>query len=270
MAPNRWPNDPLPSGVPFADLPITNSNCMNKSCEAYAAGWNASEKEIPLMTQIDYSYWTLCYYLSWLVIFVAAHWIHVISNHFTRPRTVGSTPKTRWTHKIAARYRSVAYRRFSGRWAKLGMPSLGLFALFALSTVFFTCLIFPEKPYLRSRFRFGSPPLSVRCAMTISALMPLLIALGGKVNIITWMTGASYAELNIFHRFVGGVVFALATIHTVSHQQKYVCFHAILTKLHRSRTSLLRFRMAVTITLLNSSSGTDASFPESSFTSSSS
>ncbi|KAH7028601.1 ferric reductase like transmembrane component-domain-containing protein [Macrophomina phaseolina] len=210
MAPNRWPNDPLPSGVPYSDLPITNSNCMNKSCIAFAAGWNESEKVAPLMTQINYSYWALCYYMSWLVIFTAAHLIHVITDHFTRPRTANATAKPRWTHKVAARYRSIAYRRFSGRWAKLGMPSLGLFALFALTTIFFTCLIFPERPYLRSRFRFGSP-------LCLSALMPLLIALGGKVNIITWLTGASYAELNIFHRFVGGVVFALATIHTVPH-----------------------------------------------------
>ncbi|GME37512.1 putative ferric reductase protein [Neofusicoccum parvum] len=53
--------------------------------------------------------------------------------------------------------------------------------------------------------------------MCISALMPLLAALAGKVNFVTWVTGASYAELNIFHRYVGGVVFALATIHTVPH-----------------------------------------------------
>ncbi|KAF9639290.1 putative ferric reductase protein [Lasiodiplodia theobromae] len=47
--------------------------------------------------------------------------------------------------------------------------------------------------------------------------MPLLIALGGKVNIVTLLTGICYTKLNILHRYVGGVIFALATIHTVPH-----------------------------------------------------
>ncbi|KAF9639832.1 putative ferric reductase protein [Lasiodiplodia theobromae] len=217
MAPNRWPNAPMPSGVSYADLPITDPNCMNMSCKAFAAGWNESQDEIPLMTLVNYSYWTMTYYMTWIIIFVVAHMVHVLSDRFTRARTPGSPPRAGWTHKLAASYRSIAYRRFGGWWTKLGMPSLGLFALLALSTIFFICLLFPGPAYLRSRFRFGSPPLSVRCAMTISALLPLLIALAGKVNMFTWVTGASYAELNIFHRYIGGVLFALATMHTVPH-----------------------------------------------------
>ncbi|KAL1634854.1 hypothetical protein SLS58_010483 [Diplodia intermedia] len=47
--------------------------------------------------------------------------------------------------------------------------------------------------------------------------MPLLIALGGKVNIVTVLTGICYTKLNILHRYVGGLIFALATTHAVPH-----------------------------------------------------
>lgn len=216
MAPNRWPDEPLPSGTPYADLPISNPNCMNDTCNAFAAGWNESYKDTSLISQLDYGFWTLCYYLSWGVLFALGNFIYLLRDYHARryTRRQPSTHPCSWRHRVVAFYRSVIYRRFTGRLQAL--PSFGMLALLSLSTVFFICLIFPEQPYLRSRFRFGSPPLSVRCALVISALMPLLIALGGKVNIVTLLTGICYTKLNILHRYVGGVIFALSTIHMVS------------------------------------------------------
>ena len=52
--------------------------------------------------------------------------------------------------------------------------------------------------------------------MLISGLTPLTVALAGKVNIITWMTGVSYEKLNVFHRYGGYAICVLGTIHTVS------------------------------------------------------
>ncbi|KAK8174699.1 ferric reductase like transmembrane component-domain-containing protein [Phyllosticta citribraziliensis] len=124
-------------------------------------GFNQSEHQISLMGQVDYGWWMLCYWGTWVLIFTLAHIVRM--------------------------------------------------------SIYYTCLIFPELPYLRSRFRFGSPPLSIRCAMIISALMPLLVALGGKVNVITVLTGSSYARLNIYHRYIGGLIFALATVHMIPH-----------------------------------------------------
>mgnify|MGYP001626695783 CR=1 FL=1 len=215
MPPNRWPDGPLPSGTPYADLPITDSHCMNDSCDAFAAGWNESYRETSLISQIDYGYWTLCYYLSWAVLFTLANLIYLLKDYHTRRwiRRDASGSGSSWTDRVVARYRSVVYRRFTGRLHAL--PSFGILALLSLSTAFFACLVFPEQDYLRSHFRFGSPPLSVRCALCISALMPLLIALGGKVNIVTMLTGICYTKLNILHRYIGGLIFALATTHAV-------------------------------------------------------
>ncbi|RDI81883.1 hypothetical protein Vi05172_g8067 [Venturia inaequalis] len=71
--------------------------------------------------------------------------------------------------------------------------------------------------YLREQFRFGSPPLSVRCAVLMSALTPPLMMLAGKMNILTLLTGVSYAKLNIWHRFVGYAMFCLSIVHVVPH-----------------------------------------------------
>ncbi|KAH7020634.1 hypothetical protein B0J12DRAFT_746610 [Macrophomina phaseolina] len=217
MPPNRWPGGSIPSGVPYEDLPITNPHCNTDSCHAFAAGWNESYRETSLISQIDYGFWVLCYYLSWTVLFVVAYSIHLIRDHLVRRDSKGNAPTQHpdWKSILVARYRSVAYRRFTGRLSAL--PSFGILSLFSVSTVFCACLIFPEQPYLRSHFRFGSPPLSVRCALCIAALMPLLIALGGKVNLITVATGVCYTKLSVFHRYVGGVIFALSTIHVIPH-----------------------------------------------------
>ncbi|KAK8240493.1 ferric reductase NAD binding domain-containing protein [Phyllosticta capitalensis] len=215
---SRWPNEPLPEGVPFDDLPASDPHCTNKSCDAFAKGFNESENEIPLMSQIDYGWWMLCYYGSWVLIFVLAHLIRMAIYYIGRRRKKRPSDCPSLSHRLVATYRSLIYRRFTGRrLQRLELPSFGVLALLSLSTIFTTCLIFPEQPYLRSLFRYGSPPLSIRCAMIISALMPLLIALAGKVNIVTVFTGSSYARLNIYHRYVGGLIFALATVHMVPH-----------------------------------------------------
>jgi len=52
--------------------------------------------------------------------------------------------------------------------------------------------------------------------MIISALTPLTVALAGKINIITWITGVGYAKLNVYHRYVSYLIFCLATVHVVS------------------------------------------------------
>ncbi|KAK7611777.1 hypothetical protein BKA81DRAFT_143413 [Phyllosticta paracitricarpa] len=214
----RWPNEPLPEGVGLENLPITNSHCTNRTCKAFADGFNQSEHEISLMSQVDYGWWMLCYWGSWVLIFTLAHGVRMAIYYSRRRRKTKPSDPPSWTHRLVASYRALVYRRFSGRLlGKLGLPAFGVLALLSLSTVFTTCLIFPELPYLRSRFRFGSPPLSIRCAMIISALMPLLIALGGKVNVITVLTGSGYARLNVYHRFIGGLIFALATVHMVPH-----------------------------------------------------
>ena len=45
--------------------------------------------------------------------------------------------------------------------------------------------------------------------------MPLIIGLAGKNNLIQFVTGFSYEGLNLFHRWAGRLVLALAAVHIV-------------------------------------------------------
>ncbi|KAF2689601.1 hypothetical protein K458DRAFT_290834, partial [Lentithecium fluviatile CBS 122367] len=120
--------------------------------------------------------------------------------------------------KAVASLRFWVYRRPDNgftRGIRLRQTSYATLAFLSFATVFFAILPWPQQRYLRERFRFGSPPLSVRCAMIISALTPLTIALAGKVNVITWMTGIGYEKLNIYHRSSPRTL--LLMVHDVPH-----------------------------------------------------
>ena len=47
------------------------------------------------------------------------------------------------------------------------------------------------------------------------ALVPIIVALSGKVNVVTMLTGIGYEKLNVVHRWVSWISFALSIAHTV-------------------------------------------------------
>ncbi|KAF2454578.1 ferric reductase like transmembrane component-domain-containing protein [Lineolata rhizophorae] len=124
-----------PSSDPH--LSIDDPHCMNKSCHAFEIGFNASEDEIPLLSQLEYGKWVVYVYGFFIVLFMSIHFFHIVHDNFWSP-----------LHR---------------------------------------------------------------------SLTPLVIALAGKVNIITWMTGICYSKLNVFHRYAAYVLCALATVHTIPH-----------------------------------------------------
>ena len=48
-----------------------------------------------------------------------------------------------------------------------------------------------------------------------AALTPLLVALGGKVNIVTLLTGVGYEKLNVIHRWVGWFCLGISVVHAI-------------------------------------------------------
>ena len=48
-----------------------------------------------------------------------------------------------------------------------------------------------------------------------ASLTPLLIALSGKANLVTLLTGLGHEKLNIFHCWVGWSMFGLSVAHTI-------------------------------------------------------
>jgi hypothetical protein len=191
---------------PFWNLPLSDPRCMNASCNAFIIGYNKSQERYPNTLFLNYGFWTVYFYGALIGIFTLLHLKHRIADlnnkHHLRGRAIGV-------------WRSFTYRRLYGWIGDQLDVSYGILVLLAAATIFLCVLPFYAGFYLREDFRFGSPPLSVRCAVLMSALTPMMIALAGKMNIITLLTGVSYAKLNIWHRFIGYAVFALAWTHTV-------------------------------------------------------
>jgi hypothetical protein len=118
--------------------------------------------------------------------------------------------------KVKAVVRAVSYRRISGPVGQyFGLPSLGVMLILFVSLVASTAMSFAQHPYYRPKRGYGSPPLGVRAGLMAAALVPLTIALAGKVNLVTWLTGVGHEKLNVFHRYVGWILFYLSTVHTL-------------------------------------------------------
>jgi hypothetical protein len=213
----RWPT-PVSTSVLVENLSIADPPCSNDTCRAFREGFADDERKTPLLGLISYGKWTVWFYSIWILLFTAIYVSHLLRDRLRRlKRSPGQLPSL--NDKAIAFIRFWAYRRLNSHFTrKIGLRqiSYGTLALLSISTVFFTILPWPEQPYIRTHFRFGSPPLSVRCAIIISALTPLTVALAGKVNVITWITGVGYAKLNVYHRYVSYLIFCLATVHVVS------------------------------------------------------
>lgn len=166
--------------------------------------------------QLEYAKWTVYYYCFWIILFTIAQLSRLVISKFFGSKSLLNIRCHFLIHKSTAIWRFVAYRRIPGSLAEaLGLPSLAVMTLLFLSSVFISIMTFAQTPYLLNPYVAGSPPLSLRCAMTISALNPLILALCSKINLISILTSISYEKLNIFHRFTGYVLLALATVHMV-------------------------------------------------------
>jgi hypothetical protein len=177
---------------------------------------NASTDYKPNKPQLEYAKWTVYFYCFWIIVFTFVHLSRLVPGISLKSKNGNEIRYPLWSRRSTAMWRFVAYRRMPGPVAEaIGIPSFGVVAFLSLGSVFVIAMTFAQTPYLPPESITGPPPLSLRCAMIISALMPLIIALASKINPITVLTAISYEKLNIFHRFAGYVFLALATVHMV-------------------------------------------------------
>ena len=92
---------------------------------------------------------------------------------------------------------------------------MGMATFIGLAVLFLTIMSFVQKPYYRLHRGFGSPPLGVRTGLMAIALTPIIVALSGKYNVVTLITGISHERLNVLHRYVGYICLALSVVHTI-------------------------------------------------------
>ncbi|PVH82906.1 hypothetical protein DL98DRAFT_652887 [Cadophora sp. DSE1049] len=207
---SEWP--PVVSSM--TDLPITDPRCINESCTAFYAALNASQTAIPYDSLDSHSHWMVWCFMATISVFALAHAYQVFRDRSDHLRNCQNRPLL--PQKILALVRYVSYSHISGSLPRsLGLPLNGTLILLLALIIFVTTLTFGVRPYYREHYGYGSPPLAIQTGFMSLACVPVLIALAGKANIITLLTGISHEKLNIVHRFVAWVSFSLAWCHTI-------------------------------------------------------
>lgn len=190
----------------FWNLSRTDPRCVNASCFQFVYGYFEDQSRYSDYNFPPYARWPVFFYTATIFCFFLWHIYRQVDDQNHR---------TRLNERAVAYWRILNYRRLSGPLGRVLDLSYGQLTLLTVATVFITILPFFQGYFLRDMFRYGSPPLSVRCAMLISALLPLCLALAGKVNIVSLLTGISYAKLNLWHRYVAYIIYALSIVHLV-------------------------------------------------------
>ena len=211
----------LPSTLPYvgsrtANLSLSDPRCNSDACKAFYEAHQLSQATVSYNHQYDYGHYSTWYYIVVIGLFTVAFWVRHIQERRHRASHGSTKPTSHIRSKAVAAWRLIAYRRVPG-WLsdRFGLPSIGLLIFFLLSILYLILLTFLVRPYYRQHRGYGSPPLGVRTGLMAVALTPLIVALSGKANIVTLLTGIGHEKLNIVHRWVAWMAFALSIVHTV-------------------------------------------------------
>ncbi|KAF2708230.1 hypothetical protein K504DRAFT_382043 [Pleomassaria siparia CBS 279.74] len=136
------------------------------------------------------------------------------------PKTQSSVSSVRPINNTVALFRFLFYRpvrsfQFRKGWKPLDFPSLGVSIIVIAAFVLGFLYCFLPQPLFWQSIAFGSPPLAIRAGMMAVALLPWIVGLSMKANLITLLTGIGHERLNVLHRWAGYLCLALSIIHTV-------------------------------------------------------
>ena len=95
------------------------------------------------------------------------------------------------------------------------LPTAGVIFMVFAATAFVTLYTFLPQPYYYADIAYGSPPLAIRAGMIAVAMMPWIIGLSVKSNLITLITGIGHERLNVLHRWASYIFLLLSLVHTV-------------------------------------------------------
>lgn len=203
-------------GSSLQNLALSDPRCNNDSCKAFYDEHQLSQKLVSYAHQFDYGHYVTWYYLAAIGVFAIAYfwrrWNDYMYDYRGKRVHIYPSPKDRGV----GLWRYLAYRRYPG-WIsdRLDLPSMGLLAFLLFAVLFCSLLTFWARPYYRQHRGYGSPPIAVRTGLMAVALTPLIIALSGKANVITLLTGIGHEKLNVIHRWVSWLCFSLSVVHTV-------------------------------------------------------
>lgn len=112
-------------------------------------------------------------------------------------------------------YRPIRQYQFRKGWRPLVFPSAAVCVIVLGALTLGVCYCFIPQPLFWQSIAFGSPPLAIRSGMMAVALIPWIVGLSMKANIITLITGIGHERLNVLHRWAAYLCLILSIIHTV-------------------------------------------------------
>ncbi|KAI4728029.1 putative FRE ferric reductase-like transmembrane component [Aureobasidium sp. EXF-10728] len=110
---------------------------------------------------------------------------------------------------------AIAIFRLRKGWRPIIFPSLGAVVIVSFALVFVVLYCFIPQPLYWQSIQFGSPPLAIRAGMIAVAMMPWIVGLSMKANIISFLTGIGHERLNVLHRWLAYLCLLLSLIHTI-------------------------------------------------------
>lgn len=112
-------------------------------------------------------------------------------------------------------YRPIPVLTWHKRMRPIIFPSLGVIVIVSSAFVFVILYCFVPQPLFWQSIRFGSPPLAIRAGMIAVAMIPWIVGLGMKANIISMITGIGHERLNVLHRWLAYICLVLSLIHMI-------------------------------------------------------
>lgn len=112
-------------------------------------------------------------------------------------------------------YRPIPNVRLRKGWSPLVFPPLSVIVLIVAALVLSLGYDLIPQPLFWESIRFGSPPIAIRAGMIAVAMVPWIIALSMKANLISILTGIGHERLNVLHRWLAYIFTVLSLIHTI-------------------------------------------------------
>lgn len=136
------------------------------------------------------------------------------------PKPQASVSSMRPINNCIALFRFIFYRpirqiQLRKGWTPLIVPSLSVSMIVFSAFVLGLGYSLIPQPLFWESIQYGSPPLAIRAGMLAVALMPWIVGLSMKANLITLITGIGHERLNVLHRWGGYLCLALSIIHTI-------------------------------------------------------
>jgi hypothetical protein len=204
-----------------ANLSLSDPKCIQaaEACTAFYAAENASQAAVPWASQFEYGHWTTYYYVIIIGVLFLVRIYTIVGDHRNSSTTTPSEQsKPSIFRKLQAAGRSIFYRRLPPKGPIRFLdasPNVGTLLFILISLIFLLGLTFTARPYYQEHLGYGSPPIAIRTGLMAFACVPILVALGGKANIVTLFTGISHERLNVVHRWVAWMSFGLSLIHSI-------------------------------------------------------